>query len=113
MNLDLKKYENNDYIAHYTGTESCLSILDSESLWLTPKGNTNDLYEYGLGNKKSIIISSHNSDNDFFFHSTDVSEASNEVAGYYRLIRQASFCRSINARRKDKYKKAELPEFPT
>lgn len=92
--MDNNEYKNTDYIAHYTDGESCLNILYSKELWLTPKQNTADLFEYYLGTKKHVALHSifpNSSEGPFDERAW---KASYEIATAYRCIRQTSFCRT-------------------
>lgn len=106
--MDYYKYKNKDYIAHYTNGESCLNILNSKELWLTPKRNTSDFFEYYQGTKMHVALHStlpNSSDGPFDKRAW---KASYEIATVYRCIRQTSFCRTRQPKKSDICKHMDL-----
>lgn len=92
--MDFNKYKNTDYIAHYTGLEACLSILDSKELWLTPKRNTTDLFEHMLASKMSVGVHSERRASLDPLYMDGPLKASQIIAETYKCIRQSSFCKT-------------------
>ena len=92
--MSFNKYQDVDFVAHYTRAEACLGILHSKKLWLTPKKETTDLLERRLAKKTSVMIHSESRASIERSYFEDSSKASLEIAKIYRCIRQTSFCKT-------------------
>lgn len=106
--MDINEYKNTDYIAHYTKGESCLQILNSMKLWLTPKSGTIDLYERILTMKRSVRIHSESEVGMESAYQANAIKASLEKARTYRCIRQTSFCKTAVLNKNDVSKKISI-----
>lgn len=88
------KCKSDDVIAYYTRLETGIDILKSQEIWMTPRKNQRDPYEYALGSLKSIPRHSEMRENDTYISGSEAQDASSEIASFYRRVRQTSFCKT-------------------